>query len=254
MIASERRLYILQAINDKGVVNLKDIARELQTSEATVRRDLEKLEGEGKLVRVQGGATVHSGAESLVGTVKLTMNTKAHIRQTEKAAVAKAAAELVQDGESVFLDCGTSIAPVADWLLPRPVRIVTYSTLVLSRPGPKTNLILVGGEYSESHGMLTGVLAEEMLKQFHFDHAFIGCYGVSLSEGICFQRDVASTNMKRIGIAKSNQSYLLLDDSKLEKHGLFSFAKMSDFDRVFCNVPEAAALPEEQENLCWVKL
>lgn len=254
MIASERRLFILQAINDKGVINLKDIARELQTSEATVRRDLEKLEGEGKLVRVQGGATVQAGAESLISSVKLTMNTKAGIRHAEKAAVAKAAAAQVQDGESVFLDCGTSIAPVADWLLPRPVRIVTYSTLVLKRPGPKNNVILVGGEYSESHGMLTGALAEQMLKQFHFDHAFIGCYGVSLSEGKCFQRDVASTNMKRIGIAKSSQSYLLLDDSKLEKHGLFSFAQMSDFDRVFCNVPEGEELPEEQENLYWVTL
>lgn len=254
MIASERRIYILQSINDKGVINLKEIARELNTSEATIRRDLEKLEGEGMLVRVQGGATVHTGAESLVNTVKLTMRTKAGIHQTEKAAVAKAAAELVRDGDSVFLDCGTSIAPVADWLLPRSVHIVTYSTLVLQRPGPKTNLILVGGEFIESHGMLTGAVAEQMLKQFHFDHAFIGCYGVSLSEGRCFQRDVASTNMKRIGIAKADRSYLLLDDSKLEKHGLFSFAEMSAFDRVFCNVPGDGELPEGQENMCWVRL
>lgn len=254
MIASERRLYILQSINDKGVINLKEIARELKTSEATVRRDLEKLEGEGKLVRVLGGATAHTGPESLINTVKLTMRSKAGIRQPEKAAVAKAAAELVKDGDSVFLDCGTSIAPVADWLLSRPVRIVTYSTLVLQRLGPKTNLILLGGEFSESHSMLTGALAEQMLKQFHFDHAFIGCYGVSLSEGKCFQRDVASTNMKRIGIAKAEHSYLLLDDSKLEKHGFFSFAQMSAFDRVFCNMPENGEMPEGQENLYWVKL
>lgn len=254
MIASERKLFILRAINDKGIINLKEIARELQTSEATVRRDLEKLEKEGKLVRVQGGATVHTGPESLIDTVKLTMHTKAGIRQAEKAAVAKAAAALVRDGESVFLDCGTSIAPVADWLLPRPVRIVTYSTLVLQRPGPKNNVILVGGEYSDSHGMLTGALAEEMLKKFHFDHAFIGCYGVSLSEGKCYQRDVASTNMKRIGIAEASRSYLLLDDSKLEKHGLFSFTEMRDFDRVFCNLPEDAEKPDGHENMCWVTL
>lgn len=254
MIASERRLYILRALNDRGVVNLKEIARELNTSEATIRRDMEKLEAEGKLVRVLGGATVHNGEDSLVNNIKLTMRSKAGIMQAEKAAVAKAAAEMVKDGETVFLDCGTSIAPVADWLLSRPVRIVTYSTLILQRPGPKTNLILMGGEYRESHNMLTGALAEQMLKQLYFDHAFIGCYGVSLSEGKCFQRDVASTNMKRIGIANAKHSYLLLDDSKLEKHGLFSFTQMDTFDRIFCNVPGEGELPEGPENLYWVRV
>lgn len=254
MIASERKLYILQSIHDRGIINLKEVALALGTSEATVRRDLEKLEKEGKLIRVQGGATTSAGADSLINTRELTMSTKAHIHHEEKCAVAKAAAAEVKDGENVFLDCGTSIAPMATLLLPRQVRIVTYSSLVLNKAkNPKAELIVVGGEYNSSHNMFTGALAEQMLKNFHFDHAFIGCYGTSLTAGKCFQRDMASTTMKLIGMAQAEKKYLLIDDSKLEKTGLYSFSEMSSFDKVFCNEPAEAISCEIPENFCWVK-
>lgn len=255
MIASERSLYILQMIHDRKIINLKEVARTLGTSEATIRRDLEKLEREGKLVRVQGGAALSDEAEGLLNTSELTMSAKSRIQHREKSAVAAAAiaAAGVKDGESVFLDCGTSIAPLADLLLPRPVHLVTYSTLVLQRARrPRADLILVGGEYNEDHNMLTGTLAEQMLQNFHFDHAFIGCYGTSLQTGKCFQRDMASTNMKWIGMRQADKKYLLIDDSKLEKNGLHCFCDMQDFDRVFCNEP--AEPVEAPENVCWVKL
>lgn len=251
MIASERNLYILQSIHERGIINLKEVAQALGTSEATIRRDLEKLERQGKLIRVQGGATTSAGEESLLGTGELTMSTKARIHHEEKNMVAAVAAAEVKDGDSVFLDCGTSIAPLAPLLLPRRVRIVTYSSLVLGRvKHPKADLILVGGEYNANHNMFTGTMAEQMLKNFHFDHAFIGCYGVSLKTGNCFQRDMASTNMKLIGMKRADKNYLLIDDSKLEKNGLYSFTDMSAFDRIFCNKP--AEPIEGPENFCWI--
>ncbi|MCI8564834.1 MAG: DeoR/GlpR transcriptional regulator [Lachnospiraceae bacterium] len=255
MIASERKLYILQQIHDRKIINLKDVARTLGTSEATIRRDLEKLEREGKLVRVQGGAALSEGTENLFDPGELSMSAKERIRHREKSAVAAAAlaAVEVRDGQSIFLDCGTSVAPLADLLLGRRVHIVTYSTLVLQRAKrPLADLILVGGEYSAGHNMLTGSLAEKTLQNFHFDHAFIGCYGTSLQTGKCFQRDMASTNMKWIGMEQADRKYLLIDDSKLEKNGLYSFCDMTAFDRIFCNEP--AERPEAPEHFCWVKI
>ena len=246
MIASERSLYILRAIHERGVINLKEVAVELGTSEATIRRDLEKLERAGKLTRVQGGATSNGGGEETADMGELAMRSKMQINHAEKLAVAAEAAKNVQDGDTVFLDCGTSIAPLGAILLRRKVRIVTYSTLLLSQVKmPKAELVMLGGVYDPHHSIFTGTMAEQMLRSFRFEHAFIGCYGVSLAEGKCYDLDMASTNIKLIGAENAVHRYLLLDGSKLEKRGFYGFADLTAFDHVYCTRPaETAELPE----------
>lgn len=246
MIASERSLYILRAIHERGVINLKEVAVELGTSEATIRRDLEKLERAGKLTRVQGGATSNGGGEETADMGELAMRSKMQINHAEKLAVAAEAAKNVQDGDTVFLDCGTSIAPLGAILLRRKVRIVTYSTLLLNQVKmPKAELVMLGGVYDPHHSIFTGTMAEQMLRSFRFEHAFIGCYGVSLAEGKCYDLDMASTNIKLIGAENAVHRYLLLDDSKLEKRGFYGFADLTAFDHVYCTRPAVPAeLPE----------
>ncbi len=246
MIASERSLYILRAIHERGVINLKEVAVELGTSEATIRRDLEKLERAGKLTRVQGGATSNGGGEETADMGELAMRSKMQINHAEKLAVAAEAAKNVQDGDTVFLDCGTSIAPLGAILLRRKVRIVTYSTLLLSQVKmPKAELVMLGGVYDPHHSIFTGTMAEQMLRSFRFEHAFIGCYGVSLAEGKCYDLDMASTNIKLIGAENAVHRYLLLDGSKLEKRGFYGFADLTAFDHVYCTRPAVPAeLPE----------
>ena len=87
MIASERRLYILRAIHERGVINLKEVAQAVGTSEATIRRDLEKLERESKLVRVQGGAARSGDAGDLLGMSELAMQSKVQEEMVSTAAV-----------------------------------------------------------------------------------------------------------------------------------------------------------------------
>lgn len=98
MIASARNLYILKRLNESGIVDYKGIAGELGVSEATVRRDFEKLEAQGKLRRVQGGAVRSDGAD-VSFDVELSIRAKNNINPREKLLVAQAAAETVQPGE-----------------------------------------------------------------------------------------------------------------------------------------------------------
>ena len=130
MIASERALFIMRRINELGVVNLKDIAAQMGTSETTVRRDFEKLEKQGKLRRVQGGATTNGGTDSLLENVQISTRLKANVNVHEKQLVGNYAAGLVADGECVYLDDGTSLLPLAEQLLRRRVRIVTNNTMI----------------------------------------------------------------------------------------------------------------------------
>ncbi len=249
MIASERRLYILRAIHERGVINLKEVAQAVGTSEATIRRDLEKLEREGKLIRVQGGATRAGDTGDLLDMSELAMQSKVQINQAEKAAVAAAAAQNVQDGDTVFLDCGTSIAALGRLLLSRPVQIVTYSALILAQASnPRAELVVIGGQYNAHQNMFTGLLAEQMLRDFRFQHAFIGCYGMSVTEGKCFDLAMASTNMKLIAMDHAAQRNLLVDDSKLEKKGFYTLADLSSFDKIYTTKPKTRMkLPKNLE-------
>ena len=233
MIAPERNLYILRQINAKGVINLKEIARDLRISETTVRRDFEKLEKAGMLKRVQGGATLHDDA---LENAQLAMREKKTISTGKKQDVAHRASLLVKDGDSVFLDCGTSLLPLTEFLLPRLVKIVTTNTLLVNLPGSAAaTVFFIGGQYDSHYNMTYGPLAKEILERFSFDHAFIGCLGISLEQNRAFTLEVDSMQMKLAAMQNARQKHLLLDNSKLFRGGFYAFAELSRFDTVFCD-------------------
>ncbi|MCL2588662.1 MAG: DeoR/GlpR family DNA-binding transcription regulator, partial [Oscillospiraceae bacterium] len=142
MIAFARKTYILDSLAAKGAISLKETAKELGVAEITVRRDFEKLEAEGKLKRVQGGAAILDDPDG----AELTMISKLPQHTAEKEKAAQYAAALVQDGENIFLDGGTSLIPLASILCKRRIRIVTHNTLILQQvSNPVAEIILIGG-------------------------------------------------------------------------------------------------------------
>jgi len=232
MIAPERRKFILSSLNTRGVISLKELAAELGVAEITVRRDIEKLELEGKLKRVQGGA---ASLEEPDGA-ELTMRQKVLIHAREKEIVAKYAAGLVQDGDSVFLDGGTTILPLAHILLQRRVNIVTYSTMFLSKiVNPAAQVFLVGGEHLPYYGMNVGSIAQDLLRQFFFDKAFFGCAGIDLERQTVCSTEMQSLAMKRIALEQATVSYLLMDSSKFSAKGLMRICDVSRFEAIVCD-------------------
>ncbi|MEA4854394.1 MAG: DeoR/GlpR family DNA-binding transcription regulator [Christensenella sp.] len=236
MIASERKLYIMKSLNQKGIINLKDIARELDISEITVRRDFEKLEKEGRLKRVQGGAAL----ENLLDNAEPTAKEKSTQNLSEKRRVAQFAADYVHDGDCVFIDSGSSMVPLMSALENKHIRIVTYNNLLMkSSPAPTAaELFIVGGRYIPFSSMNVGPIAQKILRQFHFDIAFLGCASLDVSNGICYETEMESLLMKQIAMENSDKKYLLIDSSKLEKQGFLQFTKIDCFDEVFCDKPQ----------------
>lgn len=247
MIASARVMYILNRLNECGVVDYKSIALELGVSEATARRDFEKLEHQGKLKRVQGGAMRSEGFGEGVSNAELTMRYKRNLNSHEKRKIAQRAAELVRDGECVFLDVGTSISPLAEILMHRPVQLITYSNLAVQKflPGVAAEVFVIGGRYHISDGMFVGPFAEKMLKCFHFQHAFIGCSGVHLESNTVFTTEMECMRMKQLGMEAAERAHLLLDQTKLKKTGLFRVSGLESFETVFIDaIEDAEAMPK----------
>lgn len=247
VLASERTRYIISQLNNKGIINLKDVARELNISEATVRRDFEKLENEGKLTRVTGGAKLNDDPGKHSNTAELTMRAKKFLNYDAKLRTARAASECIQDGECIFVDGGTSTSVIAKFVEKRQITIVTHSELfVQSTNNPTAKIFLVGGEYLPHYGMNVGDLTKQMLSHFHFDRAFISCSSVDLNEGFAYTNELDTLAIKTFAIENCDKAYLLIDSSKLNKKGFCKLDSLSNFENIYCN--ECPALNNPPSN------
>ena len=237
MIAQQRKMYIMDTLSKKGIVNIKDVAQDLGVSEITVRRDFEKLENDGKLKRVQGGAAL----EETLGSAELTMRKKLNLNSHNKLLVAQYAEKMVADGDCVFIDGGTTMLPLLELLVKRPIKLVTYNAMVVRKmTNPAAEIFVVGGKYLPYYSMFVGVDAQDVLSRYNFDSAFLGCIGVNLGSGACYTSEMESQQMKMIGIKNSRKRYLMVDDSKINQLGFLQFASLEVFDKVICN--QSAAL------------
>ena len=240
MIASQRRLYIMNQLTQNSVINLKETAEALNASESTIRRDIDYLESEGKLKRVLGGAELTNLQKkgSDVAELTMTMRQKSNAHVEEKLLVARKAAEFVKDGDCVFVDGGTSSVFLIKMLIQKHIYLVTNNQLALQEIiNPTATIVSVGGTYIPHFNMTAGILAENFLRDFHFDHAFITCSGVDLRNGMCYTSELDTIGIKSLATSHADHSYLLIDASKLSFKAFCKCMALEDFEHVICNDP-----------------
>ncbi len=237
MLASERMLFILQEINKNGSVKLKLICKQLNTSESTVRRDLEELEKQNKLRRVHGGAIKVSLSSILTDNKELTMNEKKDLQKEAKTSLCAACAKIVEDGDCIFVDGGTTFMNMAAYLEGKKVKIITHSDLVRSA-NDAIEVVVIGGRNINVYQMNVGPMAVEQLSKFNFDKVFIGCAGVDVSSKEAFTAEMDSAQIKEVAISKSIDTYLVIDNTKLDTKGFYNFACTDDFTYVLTNATE----------------
>ena len=239
MLGKERILYLLDRLEKENILNVKEIASELNISEATIRRDLTELEKQGKLKRIHGGAIQVDTNQIVSEQREVKMKERFRIHYEEKRKVCAKASELVKDGECIFLDGGTSIVPMIDQLQKRNIRIVTHNHLIVSKlKNPQAQVIVVGGDYISKYAMSAGPLAINTLRQFQFDRCFIGCAGIDIEQNCSYTAEVQTRELKNIAMQNSKYSYLLIDSSKIGIRGFCKFQTLDAFQTVYCDKPE----------------
>ncbi|MDD3049110.1 MAG: DeoR/GlpR family DNA-binding transcription regulator [Bacilli bacterium] len=236
MLSTERKFFLLNRLERDGTIHVKEIANELHISETTIRRDLVELEEEKRVTRVYGGAVKVGFTNILTEMSESSMSDRIDVNFETKAKLCKEASKLVNDGECIFLDGGTSLLPMIDYLANRKIKIVTHNHLIIQRlTNPVAQIIVIGGDYNSKYKMSAGPTAENNLRVYNFDKAFIGCAGVDLKSKQTFTAEMETRELKKIAMENSNHSYLLLDDSKIGIKGFCKLVKTDTFNHVFCN-------------------
>lgn len=224
MIPYLRKKKILDELEKKEIVYLEHFVGILQdVSESTVRRDLKNLSDEGKIILLHGGAIkLKRSTKELPVISKKLMNVKI------KERIAKYASSLVQNGETIYIDSGSTAELMIKYLKNKDITIITTNTQIINNlEDTKFECILIGGEITKKLGSAVGPLTDRLLSEFHFNRAFIGANGCSEINGIS-THDLREASKKRIVKDNSDNSYVLLDSSKIDKNAVCKVFAIKD--------------------------
>ncbi len=247
MLARQRQAVILDRIRETGAVRVAELARDLAVSDMTVRRDLEILHDRGLLEKVHGGAT----ALSPLALFEPGFAAKSSLQQSEKAAIAAAAADLIEPGMAIAISAGTTTHAMGTRVAEIPgVTVVTNAiglAEVLHRIGRRDQtVILTGGTRTPSEA-LVGPFAVAQLRSIHVDLVFMGVHGMDAKAGFsCPNLLEAETDIALIEAGR--RLVVLADHTKWGVVGIASIARLDQADILVTDPhlpPDAAALLTE---------
>ncbi len=207
-----RREQIRARLKDAGTVSVYEMSRLFAVSESTIRRDLETLNDNG-LVRFHGGMKMAGPPPG--ASPETVFEEKRDRSAGPKAAIALAAAAAIQDGQTVFLNAGTTTLALFRQIKDRNICIVTNNMAIIMEESPmRAELLLVGGEYRSRSRSLVGGMAAFSLSQAYADVCFLGTNGVSLERGLTTIL-TQEAEVNRAMAARARRIVCLADASKL---------------------------------------
>ena len=236
MLAEQRHARILDMVAGQGSASVPELAHALDTSESTIRRDLEKLDHAGKLSKVHGGATRLSGAGI---TRDLTLPERFGMSAPEKRRIAAYAASLVRPDDFVYVDAGSTTAAFVDQLAETRATYVTSAVSHATRLAERgCRVIVLGGELKSVTDALVGPDALDALARYHFSIGFWGTNGATVADGLTTP-DRSEAMVKRVSMERCERPYVICDASKLGLVASVTFAELDAATILTDSVPEA---------------
>ncbi|MGJ4997601.1 DeoR/GlpR family DNA-binding transcription regulator [Bradyrhizobium sp. HKCCYLS3077] len=209
MRSKERHARLLEALN-AGEIDVDDLARRFDVSASTVRRDLQHLSKSNAVRRTYGGAI-------LTGHVaEATLEQRLAVQGREKQAIARAAAELIEDGDTLILDAGSTVAAFGRLLLQRRLRIITNNLALLPflAKEPAIEIVVLGGALRTTSMSTMGPLASDALRRITADRAIMSADGVVTDRGLC-EADLDQVALKSLMMQQARELIVLADAGKL---------------------------------------
>jgi DeoR/GlpR family transcriptional regulator of sugar metabolism len=241
LIGQERRKKLIDLVGRRGFVSLGELSEQLKASESTIRRDLEALDRSGAIRRTHGGAMAATDSVSVPA-----FEDRSRVSLSEKRAIARAAAQLVKDGETILLDGGTTTFEVARQLAGRSVQVVTNSLPIanLLAGDRRVDLTIVGGYVYPRTGVSVGQLACQFLASIHARRLVMSVAGVT--ERGLFNSNSLLVETELHMMQKVDEVVVVADHSKF---GQQSLAFLSDLGRVHRLISDAGLAEEHRRML-----
>ncbi|GAN63948.1 glycerol-3-phosphate regulon repressor [Acetobacter indonesiensis NRIC 0313] len=235
---SERRARILQFVQQQGYAANEDLAKALNVTVQTVRRDVNSMAADGIIARHHGGASAISAAENIAYSDRQILNLK------QKEAIGQGAATAIPDGASLFINIGTTTEAFARSLRThRALRVITNNIHVatLLAPAPDCNLVITGGTVRLRDGGIVGPAAAAMIEQYRADFGVIGISGID-EDGTLLDFDVDEIAAAQAIIRNARTVFLLADHTKFKRRPMARVGHISEISAFFTDQQPPAAI------------
>lgn len=237
MLSEERQARIVELVNAQRTITVQQLTDALDSSPATIRRDLTSLHNQGLLQKVHGGAVSN---EASYATTEPDFTTKSTLFRDEKTAIAKTAAAIIEDHDFVFIDAGTTTEAMLPFVTAKNVTFVTNGTAHAAwLASHSCSVILLGGQVKAVTGAVIGQTALTQLDSFNFTKGFFGTNGISLKSGFTTP-DPAEAAIKEKALRQCHYPYIVSDPSKFDIITPITFAKLSAASIITTKVPNEA--------------
>ena len=227
MLARQRKEYLLKVLQTQGQIVAREVSRELQLSEDTIRRDLRELAATGRLQRVHGGALPSSPAV-------VDFAGRQQIASDAKVAIGRAAAKMIRRGHVAILDGGTTTLQIARHL-PHDLHatIVTHSPTIAVAlvENPSVEVILLGGRLFKHSVVTVGAAAVEAVARIRADLYFMGVTGIHAKAGLS-TGDLEESHMKRALMASAAETHVLASAEKIGAASPYVICPLTDIDGI----------------------
>lgn len=236
---------IMEELNINGRVCVTDLARKCNVSLVTIRKDLTELEKKGFVNREQGYAVLANSND---------IRRRIAINYSEKCSIAKVAASLVEDGETIMIETGSCCILLAEELAKtkKDITIITNSVFMTEYIGqyPTVNLVLLGGDYQADSQALVGPIAKHSAKHFFVDKFFVGTDGYHFGVGFTGDNHMRVDTLK--GMAENAKNILIITESR--KFGYQGLVPMFPLEQVKCVITDAGLSKEIKDFLMEAKI
>lgn len=230
-IPAARKVFILNYIQTHGSASIKELSNLQNVSEATIRRDLDEMSLEGKIDRTRGGAILHTEQST---SFEHAYNEKAKLMIDEKKAIGKFAASYIEDGDTIFLDSGTTSLQVALNISDKKnITVITYDLFIATSVilDDSSTLIVTGGIRRNDFGVLTGPMVQEFLSDIRVNKVFLTADSVDINFGIS-NASFHEIDAKKQSIRSGRYIYLIVDHSKFGKVAMARVCHLRDVDDI----------------------
>jgi len=231
----KRSALILDLIDGQGAISYKDLAKSLDVSTMTVRRECEELFQTGKIIRTTGGIRL---ANEELGFYESTTDERIYANSSEKRAIAKLALELIKEPVTIFIDGSTTGLALAKLIDAgrKGMTVVTHSTIIcLALRSGLNRVICAGGDFDSRSLCLVGPEVEQFVKSVFIDIAFVSATGFIPKIGT-FESDPATFRVKQAVASQASELVLLVDHTKFGRRALSKVLDQSQISHVITDV------------------
>lgn len=231
----QRQRQILELLHGEPELGVDEACARLGASAATIRREFAQLAADGRVEKTWGGIRWHAAGQTPAGPAAFQQRLAENA--AEKRAIAEAAAALLQDGDVVMIDGGTTTFQLCEFIALKRLRIITNSLVIaqtvdrLKGRQRGAEIYLTGGILQPESSVLSGPPAEALLKRYHADWVFLSAAGVDAKEATNHREEVLAS--ERLMIEQSERVALLVDHTKLGRRAMCGLCSLAQVDHLF---------------------